>query len=99
MLANCFLLVAVLVYKYSSDVKSWHTCSLSSATAELLLFGDHSLDAVVHVLDEVDLRATKAALVRDVVHVVSRLRVLAVNATNLNVELVGDLLELSLLSA
>jgi hypothetical protein len=46
-------------------------------------------------LDETDLGEAKSALVRDVINVISRLRVLTVDATNLDIELVGDLLEFS----
>ena len=62
--------------------------------SESLLGLDHGLDAVVHVLDEVDLSATQSAQVRDVEDAVVSLRVLTVSAADLDVVLVGDGLEL-----
>ena len=70
-----------------------------SATAELLLFSNHGFYAVVHVLNEIDLRATKSTLVGDIVDMISGLGVLTMDATDLNVELVGNLLEFSHLDA
>ena len=58
-----------------------------------LLSCNHSFNSVVHVLDEVFLRAVKSALVRDVVSAVITFRVFAVDAADLNVELISDLLE------
>jgi len=65
--------------------------------SESLLGGDHSLDTVVHVLDEVDLGATKSAEVRDVEDAVIGLGVLTMGTTDLDVVLVGDGLELILM--
>lgn len=62
--------------------------------SESLLSLDHGLDSVVHVLDEIDLGATKAAQVRDVEDAVVGLGVLTVCTTDLDVVLVGDGLEL-----
>ena len=58
-----------------------------------LLSCNHSLNAVVHVLDEVFLRAAKSALVGDVVNAVVTFRVFTVDAADLDVELISDLLE------
>jgi hypothetical protein len=67
--------------------------------SELLLSLNHSLDTVVHVLDEVDLRAAESSQVGDVVDVVVSLRVLTVGTSDLHVVLGGDGLELVLLVA
>jgi hypothetical protein len=67
--------------------------------AELFLSIDHSLDTVVHVLNELDLGETKTALVADVVNVVVGLGVLTVSTTDLNVVPVGNLLEETFLEA
>ena len=61
---------------------------------ELLLPLNHGLDAVVHILDKLDLGQAEASLVRDVVDVVGGLGVLAVDATNLDLEAVSDGFEL-----
>ena len=90
-----YCLVLLLLVNEKSSVLRWSR----GATAELFLLGNHSLYAVVHVLDEVNFRAAKSALVGDVVDVIGRLRVLTVDATNLNVEFVGDLLELFFLGS
>ena len=59
-----------------------------------LHFGfNHGLDTVVHVLDEILLRAAKSALVRDIKDAVRGIRVLSVGATDLDVVLIGDALE------
>lgn len=62
--------------------------------SEGLLLLNHGLDTVVHVLDEVLLGAAQSALVGDVEGAVVGLGVLTVDASDLDVELVGDLLEL-----
>jgi len=64
--------------------------------SEFLLSVDHSLDTVVHVLDEIDLGATESAEVGDVEDAVIGLSMLSVSTTDLNVVLVGDGLELVL---
>ena len=79
-----WLVCSDLHLNVSDDV--WHS-------GKLLLFGYHCLDTVVHVLNKVDLGATESSLVRDVVDVVGRLRVLAVDASNLDMELVSNGLE------
>jgi len=66
----------------------------SSTTTKFLLFGYHGLHTVVHVLDKVNLRASESPLVGNVIDVVSRLRVFAVDATDLDVELVSNSLKL-----
>ena len=68
--------------------------SRSNSTTKLFLFCDHGLNAIIHVLNKVDFRPSKSALVGDIVDMISRLGVLAVDATNLNVVLVGNFLEL-----
>ena len=60
--------------------------------SEGLLGSDHSLDAVVHVLDEVDLVAAESSQVRDVEHAIVGLGVLTVDTSDLDVVLVSDLL-------
>ena len=65
--------------------------------SESLLGGDHSLDTVVHVLDEIDLGATESAEVRNVEDAVIGLGVLTMGTTDLDVVLVGDGLELILM--
>jgi len=62
--------------------------------SEGLLLLDHSLDTVVHILNEVLLRAAETSLVGDVVGGIGGLGVLTVNTSDLYVELVGDGLEL-----
>ena len=71
----------------------------SASCSESLLGGDHGLDAVVHVLDEVNLGTTESAEVRDVEDAVISLSVLTVGTTDLDVVLVSDGLELILMSA
>ena len=61
------------------------------------LFGvDHSFNAVVHVLDEIDLGTTESTEVGDVEDAVVGLGVLTMSATDLDVVLVSDGLELVL---
>ena len=61
--------------------------------SESLLGSNHSLDTVVHVLDEVLLRAAKSALVGDIEDAVRGIRVLSTGSTDLDVVLVSDSLE------
>ena len=61
--------------------------------AELELSGHHSLDTVVHVLDELDLTTAETTPVGDVEDTIAGVGVLAVLATDLHVVLVGDALE------
>ena len=67
----------------------------SSATTELLLLCNHGLYTIVHILNEINLRTTETALVGDIIDMISRLRVFTVDATNLNMELISNLFELS----
>ena len=67
--------------------------------SEFLLSSDHGLDAVVHVLGELDLVAAESTEVGDVEDAVVSLGVLTVSATDLDVVLVGDGLELILILA
>ena len=60
---------------------------------ELELGNHHSLDTVIHVLDEVLLGTAESTLVRDVEDAIAGVGVLTVLATDLNVELVSDTLE------
>lgn len=71
--------------------KAW---DLSRESSESLLGGDHGLDTVVHVLNELTLRAAKSALVGDVEGAIIGLGVLTMDASDLDVELVSNLLEL-----
>jgi len=69
------------------------------AISQGLLSCNHSLDTVVHVLNEVFLRAAKSAFVGDIESAVAAFRVFTVDSTNLNVELVSNLLETRLVLA
>ena len=64
-----------------------------SCFSESFLSFNHGLNAIVHVLDEINFGSSKSSLVRDVVDVVRRLRVLSMDASDLDVVLIGDLLE------
>jgi len=61
--------------------------------SEGLLGGDHSLNTVVHVLDEVLLGAAESSSVGDVVGGVNSFGVLSVDTADLHVEFLGDGLE------
>ena len=76
-----------------------NSLSWGCTTTEFFLFGDHGLDTVVHVLDEIDLGATESAFVRDVVNMISRFTVLTVNTSDLDVIFVRNFLELWHLSS
>ena len=67
--------------------------------SELHLSLNHGLDTIVHVLDEVDLRAAESSQVGDVVNVVVSLGVLTMGTSDLDMVLCGDSLELVLLVA
>ena len=72
------------------------TCSSRlCTTSELLLFSNHGLDTIIHVLDEINLRASESPLVGDIVDVVGRFRVLSMNSSDLNEELISNSLEIS----
>ena len=62
-------------------------------SSKLEFSSDHSLDTVVHVLDEVLLGAAETAAVRDVEDTVAGVGVLTVLTTDLDVVLVSDALE------
>ena len=64
-----------------------------SSDAELELCSHHSLDTVVHILDEIFLATAETTLVRDVEDAIAGIGVLTVLTTYLNVELVSDALE------
>ena len=68
-------------------------CSLSGGGLEGHFGFNHSLDTVVHVLDEVLLRTAKSALVGDIEDAVRGIRVLSTGSTDLDVVLVSDSLE------
>ena len=53
----------------------------------------HGFDTIIHVLHQVLLTSAKSALVRDVEDTVRGVRVLAMAATDLHIELVSDALE------
>ena len=71
-----------------------HATSKEAYRSESLFGIDHSLDSVVHILDEVDLSAAESAQVGDVEDAVVGLGVLTVSAADLYVVFVGDGLEL-----
>ena len=62
-------------------------------SGEFLLLGNHCLHTIVHILDQVNLRAAQSSLVRDIIDMVRGLRVLAVDASDLDVVLIGNSLE------
>ena len=78
---------------FSSCCTSSSGSRLSSST-KLFFLSDHSLNTIVHVLDEIDFGPSKSPLVGDIVDVVSRFRVLSVDSSNLDVELVSNGLKL-----
>ena len=63
-------------------------------SSETFLSLNHGLNTIVHVLNEVDLGTAKSAEVGDIVDAVIALGVFAVCATDLDVVLVSDCLEL-----
>ena len=63
-------------------------------TSDLLLSFNHSFHTVVHILDKLNFRKAKASLVWDVIDMVGRFGVFAVDASDLNLEAVSDGLEL-----
>jgi len=65
--------------------------------SESLLSVDHGLDSIVHVLDEVDLRATKSTLVGDVKYAIVSLSVLSVSTSDVDIVFIGNCMELFLL--
>ena len=68
-------------------------CSLTGGGLELHFSVNHSLDTVVHVLDEILLRTAKSALVGDIEDAVRGIRVLTAGTTDLDVVLGGDTFE------
>jgi len=65
--------------------------------SESLLSVDHGLYSIVHVLDEVDLRATKSTLVGDVKYAIVSLSVLSVSTSDVDIVFIGNCMELFLL--
>jgi hypothetical protein len=55
-----------------------------------LLSGDHGLDSIVHVLDEVNFGTTQSAKVGNVVDAIVTFSVLSVGSTDLDIVLVSD---------
>ena len=64
--------------------------------SEFLLSADHGLDSIVHVLDKVDLRATKSTLVGDVKYAIVSLSVLSVSTSDVDIVFIGNCTELFL---
>jgi len=77
----------------NSSSLAWCIRRFQPCRSESLLLSDHGFDTVVHVLDEIDLRATESSLVGDIVDVIGRFRVLSMDASDLDVEFVGNSLE------
>ena len=77
----------------------WLSGRGSTTTTKLFLFIDHGLDSIVHILNEINFGKTESPLVGDVVDVVSRLGVLSVDASDLDIETVGNSLEFGLLDS
>jgi hypothetical protein len=95
----CFLILFLLLLRDSClHLKLNLSLLLSNlfGLKSFLLF-DHGLDTVVHVLDEIDFRATKSTLVRDVIDVVVSFSVLAMGTSDLYMETVCDGLEVCFL--
>jgi hypothetical protein len=76
------------------DIWACNCLNKKEVSSKSLLGLDHSLDAIVHVLSEVDFGAAQSTEVRDVEDAVISLGVLSVSATDLHVVLVGNGLEL-----
>ena len=62
--------------------------------SETFLGLDHGFDTVVHILNEINFGASESAEVRNIEDSVVSLSVLSVGATDLDVVLVSDCLEL-----
>jgi hypothetical protein len=69
---------------------------VNSTGSKFFLFCDHSFDTIVHILDEINFGSTESTFVGDVVDVVVSFSMLTVGTSNLDVEMIGDLLELFL---
>ena len=63
-------------------------------TTELLFFGDHSFDTIVHILYQINLGSAESPLVRNIVCVIGGLRVFTVDASDLHMVLISNGLEL-----
>ena len=68
------------------------SCVIAFFISERLLSSDHSLDAIIHVLDELNLVSAESSQVGDVEDTVVSLGVLTVDTSDLDVVLVSDLL-------
>lgn len=76
-----------------SLIGCWCSLTRGPGHSKFLLCRAHGLNAVVHVLDEVDLSATESTEVRDVEDAVVGLGVLTVGTTDLNEVLISDSVE------
>lgn len=66
----------------------------TNCNSHRFLGSDHGFNAIVHILNKGAFRASKSALVRNVVGCIHSLRVLSMDSTDLHVVLVCDFLEL-----
>jgi hypothetical protein len=66
-------------------------------SSKRLFLLDHGLDAVVHVLNQLDRASAESSLVGDVVDVVVGLSMLSMGTSDLDMILVSDCLEIFLL--
>ena len=66
---------------------------IGSLAGKRLLCADHSLDTIVHVLYQIYLGSSKASSVRNVENAIISLGVLTMDTSDLNMILVGDLIE------
>ena len=88
---RCFEMSSSLDFLCRSGSSS--LCRGSTTTTKLFLGFNHCLNTVVHVLDKINFGSSESSLVGDVVDVVCRLGVFSMDSSDLNVELVSDLLE------
>lgn len=66
-------------------------------SSQALLLRNHGFHAVVHVLDQICSAPAQSPPVRDIVNMVSTLRMFSVDASDLDVELLGNSFKLILL--
>ena len=78
---------------WSSSLGGCSSLFRGNTTTKLLFSGDHSLYTIIHILDEVNLRAAKSPNVGDIIDVVGGLGVLSMDAADLNIELIGNRFE------
>jgi hypothetical protein len=72
---------------------------LRRGTSHFEFLLNHSFDAIVHVLDELDLTDSQSSFVRNVIDVIVGFSVLTMGSSNLYLELVCNLLEKAFLLA